>query len=475
LARQAATFVCIVALRRSPKTRKLSLLFFMNVHVENQPNCITTLRVEVPAEKVTETWDAIARDYARYARIPGYRAGKAPRVVIESKFKKEIREELQKKLLSESCREAISSKQIRIISLAEVKDLELDKDKAMRFTATLVRAPDFALPDYKSIPVQIAETTVIDEDIDRAIENLRNQAADFMDINGRGLQMEDYAVIDYRGTIDGQAVDQVFPKAGKPLTANQDFWLRMTPEAFFPGFCEHLIGTLRGDERQFSIKVPADFAVAEMAGREIRYEVIVKELKQKVLPELNDEFAAKMAPGKSIAEMRELVRHQLEHEKEHEIERETKNQVMTYLLSKVECELPSNLLRHETRRILADIVRDNQVRGVADEVIRESEKELVGAAAQSARDRLKGSFILLRIGEAEKITVTREEFDGRVTALARHYQLSREKMVKELEKRNALEQINEDMLTGKVLDFLRANASVQRGPAGDEKPPVDNP
>src|SRR2546430_2380792 len=137
----------------------------MNVEVETLPNCITTLRVEVPPEKVAQTRDAIARDYARHAKLPGYRPGKAPRTVVEAKFKKEMREELTKKLLSESCREAISEKQIRVLSLAEVEDVELNDDNTMRFTATLVTAPEFELPDYKDIPVTAPALTVSDAEI----------------------------------------------------------------------------------------------------------------------------------------------------------------------------------------------------------------------------------------------------------------------------------------------------------------------
>ena len=134
---------------------------------------------------------------------------------------------------------------------------------------------------------------------------------------------------------------------------------------------------------------------------------------------------------------------------------------MAYLLSKVECELPENMVRGETRRLLSEIVKENQSRGVTEEVIRENEKDLLASAGQSARERLKGSFILLRIAEAEKIGVTRDEFNGRIMQMGQRYGMPYEKMLKELEKREALDQINEEILTGKVLDFLVASASVQ--------------
>ncbi len=433
----------------------------MNVQVENLPNCITTLRVEVEPEKVTKAWESVTSDYTRYAKIPGYRPGKAPRAIIEKKFQKEIREELQKKLLSESCRAAITENNLRVLTLSEVEDVEIAEDKTMRFTATLVTAPEFALPDYKSIAVQLKLAAVSDAEVADSIEHLRNQAADFIDIPDRALQMGDFAVIDYNGTIDGKPVHELFPKAGKPLSGNNDFWIRMTAEAFFAGFCEQLVGAKIGDTRAFDIAVSAEFAVKEMSGQKIHYEVTIKGIKEKKLPELNDEFAAKVMPGKDLAGLRELAKEELQKQKASEADRDKRNQIMNYLLANVECELPQNMVRYETKRILADVVRENQARGVADELLKENEKDLVNAASQGARDRLKGTFILLRIAEAEKISVSKEELQQRITELSLRYGMPRDKMLKELESRDAIEQVNEEILTGKVLDFLTSNATVQ--------------
>lgn len=433
----------------------------MNVEVENLPHCVTTLRVEVPPEKVSAAWENIAKDYARYAKLPGYRPGKAPRAIVEKKFQKEIRDELQKRLLNESTREAITEKNLRVLSVTNVEDLEIGDDKTMRFTATLVTAPEFELPDYKAISVEVKPNEVTEDEINLAVENLRNQYADFTDILDRGLQMDDFAVIDYTGAIDGKPVHEVFPKAGKPLSGNKDFWIRLTPESFFPGFSDALLGAKPGESHEFDIEVPQDFAVEEMRGQKIHYAVTIKGVKEKQLPELTDEFAAKVIEGKNLGEMREIVKDELQRGKTTENENAKRSQIMTQLLSKVECELPEGMVRSETRRILAEIVRENQTRGVADEVLKENEKDLIGSASQSARDRLKGTFILIRIAEAEKISVTREELQQRIAAMAARYGMSFDKMLKELEKREALDSVNEEILTGKVLDFLSSNVSVQ--------------
>jgi len=154
----------------------------MNVVVENLPNCITTLRIEVEPDKVSKAWEAVTADYTRHAKLPGYRAGKAPRAVIEKKFKKQIREELEKKLLSDSCREAISEKKLRVLTLAQINDVELADDKSMKFTATLVTHPAFELPTYKGLVVPMKSTEVTESEIDESLENLREQAADFVDL-----------------------------------------------------------------------------------------------------------------------------------------------------------------------------------------------------------------------------------------------------------------------------------------------------
>ena len=439
----------------------------MNVVVENLPNCITTLRIELEAEKVSKVWDAVTGDYTKYAKIPGYRAGKAPKSVIEKKFKKEIREELEKKLLSESCREAISEKKIRVLSLAQIDDVELAEDKTMKFTATLVTHPDFELPSYKGLVVPMKSTEVTEAEIDESLDNLREQAADFTDLSeDRGAQMEDYVVVDYRGTIDGKPVHELFPKAGKPLSGNEDFWIRMTPEAFFPGYAAALVGAKPGETRTFDIDVPAEFPVEGMGGQKIHYVVTLKEIKSKVLPALDDAFADTVAKGKTIAGLREMAREELGRQKVADAEGGKRTAIMSQILSQVECELPVDMVRTQTRRILADIVRENQSRGIADEVLKENEQQILGTAAQNAREQLKGTFILLRIAEIEGIKPTQQEFNIRIAQLAQRYEMKPAKLLKELEKRNALDQITEEILTGKVLDFLASTASVTTIPAG---------
>src|SRR6266481_7871116 len=190
----------------------------MKVEVEKQLDSVSMLRIELPPEEVSKEWDEIAGSFARFAKIPGYRPGKAPRRVIEAKFKKEIQEELTKKLVSKSYSDAVAEKQLRVVSLTNLEDVKIDDDKTMRFRATVITAPEFDLPDYKNITVQLPSLEVTEEEVNTAMERLRDQSADFVEVEPeRPLQMDDFAVIDFEGTIEGRPKREIDPEASKNL------------------------------------------------------------------------------------------------------------------------------------------------------------------------------------------------------------------------------------------------------------------
>ncbi|HWL54682.1 MAG TPA: trigger factor [Chthoniobacteraceae bacterium] len=432
----------------------------MNVQLENLPSCITSMRVELPADAVTPVRDAIIREYTQYARLPGYRPGKAPRIVVEAKFKKEIKEELEKRLVSDAVRNTIKEHSLRVLSVSNVDDVEYGDDKGVSFTATLVTAPAFELPGYKGIAVEVPPSEVTETEVDASIERLREQAAEFSDVTDRAVELEDFAVIDYQGTIDGTPIDEAVPSAGAQLAKGSDFWIKLSPDAFLPGFSDKVAGLAIGESREFDIELPADLPLADLAGKTLHYTVTLKAIKQRDLPELNDEFARTIVPEKSLEELRDLARTELNRQRELEVEREKRNSILTQILAKVECELPESFVRNETHRVLTQLIEDNQRRGVPDEVLTANQKELLTSATSTARERLKGTFVLLRIAEAENITVSREEFDRQIARIAAGRNQPEEKVRKEFEKGGLLDRIHEDILSGKTLDFLVSAASV---------------
>ena len=433
----------------------------MKVEVEKQPESVSTLRIELPPEEVAKEWDTIAKSFARFAKIPGYRPGKAPRSVIEKRFRKEIQDEVTKKLVSKSYHDAIEQKKLRVASLTNLEDVQFGEDKSMRFRATVVTAPDFELPDYKNILVQLPDTKVSEAEIEAALERLREQTADFVDVPERGLQMEDFAVIDFDGSIDGKPISGIAPQASKNLYGGKKFWLHLAPDNFLPKFCEQLVGPKPGETRTVVVDFATDFPVKELAGKQASYTVTVLEIKQKVLPAADDAFAEKLIKGKTLADLRHMLEHDLEHEKEHAVERAKEDQIVKYLHEQINFDLPPSLLRNETRRALGEIVQRNRARGIPDEMLKDKEKELIESAGGLAVHRLKTNFIFSRIAEREKIEVSREDVDLRVRQEAARYNISADKMRKELEEHDGLNTLAEQILLGKTLDFLKANVSVQ--------------
>ena len=198
----------------------------------------------------------IANSFARFAKIPGYRPGKAPRAVIDKRFRKEIQEELTKKLVSKSYHQAVEQEQLRVASLTNIEDIQFGEDKSMRFRATVVTTPEFELPDYMNIPVQLPDTKVSDAEVEAALERLRDQSADFVDVPGRGLQTGDFAVLDFEGSVDGKPISEIAPQVSKNLQGGRKFWLHLAPENFLPKFCEQLVGQNRDETRLVIVNFP---------------------------------------------------------------------------------------------------------------------------------------------------------------------------------------------------------------------------
>jgi len=403
----------------------------MNVEVENLPNCIASLHIELPSDFVTKEWNEVVKGFRQVARIPGFRPGKAPQNVVEAKFRKEIQEELTKKLVSETTREAIREKGLKVLSISEVEGLELTPERVMRFTATLITSPEFELPEYKGILVKVPPNEVTDQQIEQKLQKLRERHATFSDVEGRALEMNDFAVIDYATTLEGRPLLEVEAKAPKILGGGADFWIKLDENTFLKGFSDRLFGMQTGETRDFDLTVPDDYVVPEVAKRVLDFKVTLKGIKSMQLPELTDEFASQVVQGLTLDNLKVTLREQLVLEKEQRTQTLKQNQIIDYLASHVECELPQSYVKDETRRIMSEIVR------------------------------LKANFILSRIAEKEGIEVKPQELRERVQVLANQYRVKYEKMMSDLEEKRVIGQVREEVLIGKVLDFLTSNANVE--------------
>jgi trigger factor len=433
----------------------------MNVEIETLPNCIASLRIELPPEVVTKEWNEVAKTFRQAARIPGFRPGKAPQNVVEAKFRKEIQEELTKKLVSETTREAIREKGLKVLSISDVDAVEFTPERSMKFTATLITSPEFELPEYKGVPVRVPSAEVAPEDVEKGLQSLRERQATFSDVEGRAVELNDFAVIDYATTLEGKPLNEVEPKAPKILQGKNDFWIKLDEQTLLKGFSEHLVGMTPNEAREFDLQLASDYPIPTLADRVIHFNVTLKTIKSMQLPELTEEFANQIEPGLTLKQLKKRAEEQIGAEKKRRIEILKQNQIVDYLASRVECELPQSYVKEETRRIMSEIVQQNQLRGVSEDVLRENQKDIISTASRNARDRLKTNFILNRIAENERIEVEPEELRARVRAMANQYRVKYEKMMSDLEEKRVLGHVREEVLMGKVLDFLTSSATVE--------------
>lgn len=433
----------------------------MNVVVESQPNCQVTLQVELPAEVVSKEWQNVARNFQRNVRIPGYRPGKAPQLLVETRYAKDIKEELTNRLLRESLNDAIREKNLRVLSVSQVESVEIADDRTMRYRATVLTAPEFELPDYSSIPVELAKEPVTDEHVQRWIDQLREPHATYTAVEDRPLADGDYAVVSYNATLDGQPLNEAVPNAPAQLASRRNAWILMSENSLVPGFCKAIEGMKANDERTFPIELPADFQVASLAGKKLEYTVTLHAINTKSLPEFDDALAEKIEAGSTAEKLRQSVRERIENVSETQFQNAKRQAAIKHLLEKVNCELPAPVVEREMAGILRDIVQENQVRGVSEEELRKHQDELVGAAQQSAKDRVRANFLLLRIAEKEKLEVSEQDVAQRVLEMASRYEIPVNKLVKDLQRRDGFGPLREQILTGKALDLLTANVTVR--------------
>ena len=442
----------------------------MNISVEKQQNCTALLRVEVPSDTVRTERDSIIAIYSSQARIQGFRPGKAPRHVIEKRFTGEISGELEERLTRKAFDEALRRESLKVLHFGAPSGFGQSPDGAVTFEAVLTLAPEVALPEYKGIKLKSPSTEATDADIDAQLTQLRERSADYQDITGRTAAAGDIAIIDYTGSLDGQPIEEA---AGRPLgylAGREGFWVKLDEQSFLPGFAAQLEGANVGETRTVTVTAPDDFPAAEIRGRELVFEVTVKGLKEAVLPELNDEFAAKFAAGKTLDELKELLRGRISYEKQRQADDFKVNQIVEHFNNLVDFELPEDLLRQETQSQADQLVERAVRSGMTEEELTAQQAELFASAGLQARTNLKTNFILQEIARAEGITVSDQELVNHLARIATGRKENPKKFIKQLQREGRIPGIRNSMLVGKAIDFVLEHATVEETTAEAETP-----
>lgn len=430
----------------------------MNVTVENLAPCKKLVRIEVEAAKVDAAFEDMLKNYQRQARLPGFRPGKAPKAMVEKRYETDIRDEVKKKMIPDAYRDALKEQKLDVVGYPDIEEIQFGKGQALQFAATIETAPEFEMPDYKGLPAQREKGDVTDEDVQKAIDLLRERQTGFKTVE-RELKEGDVAVVNYTGTSDGQPLTEIAPTA-KGLTEQKNFWVNIDKNSFILGFAEQLVGAKAGDKRTVTVDFPADFVTPQLQGKKAVYDVEVVEVKEKTLPEMNDELA-KAYGAETLEKLREGVRTDLANELKYKKERSVREQIVKGLLDRVTCELPESSVLQATRNIVYNIVTENQKRGISKEMIDQQKNEIYLSANSDAKERVKASFLFQKIAEKEGIKIEQTDVLQRIQHLAANYQMPPDKFIKELQKRNGIPEIYEQLQNEKVIDLLVQNAAVE--------------
>jgi len=432
----------------------------VNVTVENLGPCKKLLRVEADVQAVDAAFESALIDFQKHAKLAGFRPGKAPRQLIAKTYASQIEAEVKKKLISDSYKKALEEQKLHPVGYPDIEEIQFERGQALQFAATVETEPEFELPDYKGLPIQRQNQVVTDEDLDRALELLRDQKSTHADV-ARPVQAGDFVVVNYHGTCEGKPIVEL-DEAARGLSEHENFWLHIVPDSFVAGFTEQLIGAQAGERRTVNTQFPQPFVSPILAGKPAVYEVEIVQVKVKIVPALDDAFARQLG-APDLEKLKAAVRVDLENELKYKQKRATRDQLVAVLLGRVKCDLPESLVEKQTKHVVYDIVRSNADRGIAKADIDKHKDEIYNVAANSAKERVKVALVLSRIADKEGIKASREEITQRVLQMARQNQIKPEKLVKQLQERGGIAEIQEQIINAKVLDLLELNAAVQEG------------
>ncbi len=432
----------------------------MKVSIEKTDACRRILGVAVPAETVKSDYDAIISLFAKEVKISGFRPGRAPVELVEKRYSKAIIQEAKDRLLPRFYNEALEQEGIEPVSVIGVLDVEFSRDEGLQFKVAIDVAPEFKLPKYKKISLKREKADVGDADIDRTLTEIRERFARFEDVDGQPVASGNLVEIDYDGVSDGKPLAEI-AEDSRDIGSGKDFWVPTGESEFVPGMNAALEGASIGDTLTVDVAFPDDFHVASVAGKNAVYTVAVKGIRTRVLPKMDEEFLKRFEVESEEA-LRARLRQDLEEAAEARETGRLKHEISRFLLDKTGMDLPESLVELETGNLVRDVLTRVAQQGGSREKLEQHRDEILGSASQKARDRVKLSYIIDRIGGDEGISVTDEDLEQRLAFMSQRYGMPAERLRPELEKQDeGLRSLRGEIRGDKVMDFLLENAKVK--------------
>ena len=404
------------------------------------------IAVEIPVEEVTRETNSLIQKYQKLARIPGFRRGHVPASVIRQRFAEDLKSDVVEALVPRYFRKEADKQGLIPVSQPQVTDLQLKDNEPLRFKASFEVMPEIKVDGYKELRAEKPEVTVTDEEVEQSLNGVREQHATFTAVEGRALADGDYAQV----SLDGK------PKDGEDKPVHMDEVLvEIAGKNTMPEFTENLRGTSPGDERVFEVTYAQDATEQRLAGKTFTYTVKVQAIKQKSLPELDDQFAPQLGEFKTLDEVRQRIRESMESERKHAAEHQAKDKLVAELVKRSEFEVPEALVDRQIDVRLERGLRALAAQGMKAEDIKKMDlNRLRVGQREQALQEVKASLLLDKIAEEEKIEVSDEEIGREIDALATQSKQTPEAIRARLTRDGALDRIRNRIRSEKTLDFL---------------------
>lgn len=412
------------------------------------PECTREVVVEASAEEVSKAFRKVTRTYQKYARIPGFRPGKTPESVIQRKFATEIRKEVIDSLLPERFNQSIREQNLKPVGQPQVTELTVEDGKPLLVKAVFEYIPDFSIDGYQSVTVEKPSVEVTDEEFNREMEELRESRATIEPVEeDRPLVDGDWAQITYTGVIQGE-------DGGDPVQG-EDALVEIGGKDTVEAFTQVLRGAKPGQELKAEVIYPTEYPDKRIAGKTVTYDITVKAIKNRTIPELNDEFAKEMGNYESLTDLQTRVREHMAQRKRNSVESETKDRLFAALSQKFAFAVPESLVQDRIDARLERGLRALAAQGMQAEQMRKLDfGRLRTAQRDGAVAEVRATILMDRIAEAENITVTDEEVEHEIQIAAIQSREPVETLHKRLTEDGGLARIREQLKREKVADLL---------------------
>jgi len=422
-------------------------------------SCRRELDLEIPADEVSKAMERVAKEFARLARVPGFRPGKAPIPLIKKRFAEDIKGEVLQTLVPQRVEKAVAEQKLTPVSQPQVDKVEYNEGQPVKFRASFEVLPEFALGNYKNLEIEMPEMQITDERVAETLAEMQQRAATFTPVEGRAVENDDFVQVKLHGTPEG---------GGDPLQADSVLCHVGAEETMEP-FNENLRGANAGDHKNFDVEYPADYPDAKLSGKKFHYSVDVLGVKTKTLPEINDEFAKDVSDAASLEELKKKIRESLEHERDHRQKELQREKVLAELVKLHAFPVPDSLVEHQMDVRLERVVRSLAQQGVDPRAVNVDWVSLRRRQEERARDDVKAELVVDRIATEEQIDVTEEELQHELEHVASHGGESAEAMRARLTKQGALDRMKAKLRSDKTVDWLAQNARVKTVAAASAK------